>query len=138
MSVKKVSKILTICISDVLSLRAEFIAGLDKCISNSWTDGWEQLFLQSVVHSGNGIWFHGIKLMESGSRTFAFTSQHRQNIIRSLINHVNMRIDLDSSLHSAIQPLVNIKSNSQQVRFRYLSWFHRVRFGKKHIYRNTN
>lgn len=105
----------SICISDVLPLRTEFIASLEKCISNSWTDGWEQLFLQSVVHSGNGIWFHGIKLMKRGSRTFTFTPQHRQNIIRSLINNVNMRIDLDSTLHSAIQSLVNIKSDAQQV-----------------------
>lgn len=106
----------SISISDVLPLRAEFIASLEKCNSNHLTDGWEKLFLQSVVHSGNGVWFHGIKLMKSGSRrAFAFTPQHRQKIIRLLINHVNMRIDLDSSLHSAIEPLVNIKSAAQQV-----------------------
>jgi hypothetical protein len=104
-----------ISISDVLPLRAKFVESLENCKNNCLADGWEHLFLNSAVLNGNEVRFYGIKLMKSvAANSFKFTSQHRQQVIRSLINHVNMRIDLDASLHSAIQPLVSISSAAQQ------------------------
>ena len=57
-----------------------------------------------------------MKLFKSGSRrSFKFTPQHRQNIIRCLVNHVNLRIDMDQSLDNAIRPLLQIQSTVRQL-----------------------
>lgn len=100
-----------ISILDVSPLRSKFIDSLQQCKNGSIAGGWEELFLGSVVNNQNRSFFHGIELVKG---QFQFTSRHRQLIISSLTNHVNMRIDLDASVHDAIQPIVDPNPCAQQ------------------------
>lgn len=104
-----------ICIVDVPPLRKTFIDSLEKLKNYSFPDGWEQLFLGSIVHNQNKIYIHGIRLLKTTSRrSFEFSRYHRQRIIQTLVNHVNIRIDFDSSFRAAIEPLVNLSPTVQQ------------------------
>lgn len=60
--------------------------------------------------------FYNRKLINTSTRrsAFSFTTPQRHHIIRSLIHHLNLRIDLDASLHKTLQPLANISSSVSQ------------------------
>lgn len=45
----------SICITDILPLRASFVSSLENCKTNVLADGWEQLFLQNVNNSGSSM-----------------------------------------------------------------------------------
>lgn len=99
----------SICITDVLPLRAKFIESLESCRSKPLSGGWEEMFFAKKSHVGNQTKFYGFTLSHNRRRSsFSFTDRIRQMVIRSLMNHINIRIGMDSFLHEQISPLVNL------------------------------
>lgn len=56
------------------------------------------MFLEKKTMKGNDTYFYGFKLVNNGQ--FSFTDRKRRNIIHSIINHVNIRINFDSSMQT--------------------------------------
>lgn len=62
---------------------------LETCENGAATDGWEALFLTSVVRTQNSYSFNGHTLVSSepGSRNVKLTTAKRKIIVRKLIGH---------------------------------------------------
>lgn len=109
----------TITLIEVSKLSDSLFTKLDRCKVEHIDNGWEDLFLKSVVSNGNDVFLFGIKLQTTISirtrrNVISFNQQKRNHIIQTLIQHLKTRLDLDVPLLKAYEPFAKISSTTLQ------------------------
>lgn len=96
--------------------KRELFERLENCINHSLENGWEERFLNEVDDSSGDMVFHGHKLETEGrtrnSSIYAFTSEKREAIVKSLLKHLNERLEYDDFLRECLKPLHPISVTS--------------------------
>lgn len=109
----------TISLIDVLQLTERLFAKLERCKGTHVDGGWEELFLQKIVTNDDNVSLYGITLntisnARSRRNGISFNTNKRTFIIDSLIQNLKSRLQLDTALLTAFQPLIEITSNTTQ------------------------
>lgn len=93
----------SISITDVLRLKTDLITRLENCKTECVPDGWEQLFKEKVVKTGDK-YLYGYHLKRTTPRfnrrqvACSFTTNKRLHILNCLILNLNIRLGLDDAL----------------------------------------
>lgn len=97
-------------ITQVETKKEQLFDRFKNCIDECLENGWEQLFLDEIKCESDGVYFFGHKLITEGrtrsnNSAYAFTSEKREAIIRSLIEHLQERLEFDEHTQMSLTPL---------------------------------
>lgn len=110
----------SISILELLPMKDRLFERLESCKNDCVDGGWEQLFLNNVITTGNETHFYGFKLtrngpLRNGRQQHLFTVTKLKNIIDTLIKNLKIRIGLDNSLYESLKPLEKIVASTLEV-----------------------
>lgn len=102
-------------ILELTNKKQQLIERLQNSIHQSAENGWEELFL-SEVDDDEYVRFYGHNLItETRTRNvsiYAYTFEKREAIVRSLLEHLNERLEIDDLKEKCLRPLHPITLSS--------------------------
>ncbi len=103
-------------ILEMANKKQELFERLEKSIYQSTENGWEELFLNELIDDDGDMVFHGHSLItESRTRNisiYAYTFEKREAVIRSLLRHLDERLEIDEEKTESLRPLHPITCSS--------------------------
>lgn len=105
----------SITVFDVFSKKDKLVSKLIKLKSIPLEGGWEELFFKNLIVSGeeNSLFGHTLNRNHKRQNSVeTFCSLQRTNIIDSLIQFLNERLDQDRDMYECLQPLLKIDATT--------------------------
>jgi hypothetical protein len=107
----------TVTLLDVQKNKQKLFDELEHCLQGPVANGWEELFLETV-ECEDGM-FYGHELSHNTGRSIkspiiTFNTDLRASIVRSIMKHVDERLECDVELIEHLKPLDQISSSATE------------------------